>query len=167
MRGYAFTGIEYTTCINIVKYSQIPSFYGSTVSYNRSMQIKRLWAWLAGGMAFLPSIAFAQGVPLDVYIVRFGGFINKFVIPLVVALAFVFFVYNAIRYFVIGGANSESQQKARMLALWGVLAFVFIVSMWGIVNVLVSSFGIGQNRAFCPDYNPNCGVNYADIQVGN
>lgn len=128
------------------------------MGYNWGMHTKRLIAFTTGVLALLPSLVFAQGVSLDYYIVVAGGFLNKFVVPLVIALAFVFFVYNAVRYFIIGGANAESQEKARTLALWGVLAFVFIVSIWGLVNMLVSAFGIGANRQFCPDYNPDCGA---------
>jgi hypothetical protein len=126
------------------------------VGYNAGMHLKRIAAWVIGALPFLPSIALAQAVSLDLYIVRFGDFLNKFVVPIILALAFVFFVYNAVRYFIIGGANSESQQKAKTLALWGVLAFVFILSIWGLTNVLVSAFGLGGNRAICPDYNPTC-----------
>jgi succinate dehydrogenase/fumarate reductase cytochrome b subunit len=119
------------------------------------MHIKRIIAWTVGSLPFLPAFAFAQA-GLDLYIVRFGDFLNKFVVPLLLALAFVFFVYNAVRFFVIGGASSESQQKAKTLAIWGVLAFVFIVSIWGLTNMVVSALGISNNTQFCPDYNPNC-----------
>lgn len=120
------------------------------------MHMKRFVAWIVGTLPLIPSIVFAQGVGLDTYIVALGSFLNKFVVPLILALAFVFFVYNAVRFFIIGGANTESQEKAKTLALWGVLAFVFILSIWGITNVLVSAFGIGSNRQICPDYNPYC-----------
>lgn len=123
--------------------------------YNVGMNIKRVFPWLMGTLPFLPSIVFAQA-SLDLYIVRFGDFLNKFIVPGLLALAFMFFVINVVRFFVIGGASSESQEKAKTLAIWGILAFVFIVSIWGLTNMLVSAFGINNNTQFCPDYNPNC-----------
>lgn len=107
-------------------------------------------------LPFVPAVAFAQTATLADYIMTFGSFVNVFVVPLLLGLAFAFFIWNAVRYFIIGGASSESQGKAKALALWGVLAFVFILSIWGLTNVIVSSFGIGQNRVLCPDYYPNC-----------
>ncbi len=119
------------------------------------MKLRRFSRWIISSLPLIPSIAFAQ-TTLHTYIIQFGNFLNKLVVPLLIATAFMFFVYNAVRYFIIGGASSESQQKAKMLAVWGVLAFVVIVSIWGLTNVLVSSLGLGGNTIICPDYFTNC-----------
>ena len=79
-------------------------------------------------------------------------FLNKTIIPLLFALAFLFFIVNVARYFIIGGGNEEARKKAKTLALWGIIAFVVMVSVWGIVNLLVSGFGIGRNITPCPDF---------------
>ncbi len=79
-----------------------------------------------------------------------GNIFNNAIFPFILALAGFVFLYNVVRYFIIGGANSEDQEKARTLALWGILAFVFIVSIWGIVNTLANIFG--GNPAITPDY---------------
>jgi len=79
-------------------------------------------------------------------------FLNKSVIPFLLALAFVVFLWNVVRYFIIGGSNEDSQEKARSLATWGIMAFVIIVSLWGIVNLLVTGFGLGGPAPITPDY---------------
>ncbi len=119
------------------------------------MQSRRFLKWVFAIAPFLPSIVLAQ-TTVHTYILRFGDFLNKFVVPGLIALAFFFFAYNAVRFFIIGGASSESQEKAKTLAIWGVLAFVFIVSIWGLTNMLVSAFGLGSNTIVCPDYYTNC-----------
>ncbi len=79
-------------------------------------------------------------------------FLNEIIVPFLLVIAFVVFLWNIARYFVMDGANEESQEKARSQALWGILAFVIIVSLWGIVNLLVSGLGLGNNQAITPDY---------------
>lgn len=119
------------------------------------MKLRRYLGLCFTFLPLIPSIVFAQ-TTLHTYIIEFGKFLNKLVVPLLIAFAFTFFVWNAVRYFIIGGASSESQQKAKMLAVWGVLAFVVIVSIWGLTNILVSSLGLGSNTIICPDYFTNC-----------
>jgi succinate dehydrogenase/fumarate reductase cytochrome b subunit len=79
-------------------------------------------------------------------------FINAYVVPFILALAFLIFVFNAARYFIIQGAQEEARTKAKSLALWGVLAFVFILSIWGIVNMLVLGLGFNRSQHIVPDY---------------
>jgi predicted PurR-regulated permease PerM len=79
-------------------------------------------------------------------------FLNTIILPFLLALAFLFFIWNATRYFIIGGGSEESQEKAKTLALWGIAAFVFIVSLWGIVNLIVSGLGFPSNDSVLPDY---------------
>ena len=83
-------------------------------------------------------------------LIAFG---NTVVIPLLFALAFLFFIWNATRYFIIGGANPEEQKKAKSLALWGIIAFVLMVSIWGIVNLLIAGLNLDNYHSpLCPDF---------------
>ncbi len=110
--------------------------------------------------AFLfPSVAFAQAT-IATYITAMISFINLYVIPLIAGIAFIVFFWGIAKYFVIGGANEEAQEKGKQLALWGILAFVLIISTWGLVNMLIDAFGVKYTGKICPDYhpqtNPNC-----------
>jgi len=71
-------------------------------------------------------------------------FIDDVLIPFLFGMAFLFFVINVFRYFILGGSNPEAQDSAKSLALYNVAAFVFLIIFWGIVNMLVSSLGIGS-----------------------
>jgi hypothetical protein len=86
------------------------------------------------------------------FILDVVSFLNSSIVPFLFAIAFLVFVWNAVRYFVIGGSNETEQEKARSLATWGLAAFIIMVSLWGIVNMFVSGFGIGRSRCIVPDY---------------
>lgn len=79
-------------------------------------------------------------------------FLYSIILPFLIAIAFLFFIINATRYFIIGGGSEESQQKAKTLALWGIVAFVLILSLWGIVNLFVGGLGFGTSTVIFPDY---------------
>ncbi len=86
------------------------------------------------------------------YIVLILQFINFVLIPFLFSIALLFFLINAARYFILKGANESDREKARTLALYGIGAFVILVSFWGIVNMFVSSLRIADTEARCPDY---------------
>jgi heme/copper-type cytochrome/quinol oxidase subunit 4 len=81
-----------------------------------------------------------------------AGLLNSVVLPTIVALAFLFFIVNAFRYFILGGANPDDQEKARTLAVWGIAAFVVLSSLWGMVNILVRTLDFNNNAPVRPDY---------------
>lgn len=88
---------------------------------------------------------------LQDYIIVFIDFINGLLIPLLLAVAFLAFLWNILRYFIIGGSSEESQTKARTYAVWSIVAFVVMLGVWGIVNIIGRTFGF-DNRSIIPDY---------------
>jgi fumarate reductase subunit D len=105
--------------------------------------------------ALLPLSVRAQSGDKDTaqgFIVLITHFIGDVLLPFLFALALLFFLVNVARYFVIGGDDAESQEKAKTLAIYGIGAFVFLISIWGIVNMFVNAFEIDDDEAKCPDY---------------
>ena len=86
------------------------------------------------------------------FIGDFLSFLNTSIVPFIFALAFLFFLWNAYRYFIVGGTSEEGQRKAKSLMIWGLVALVIMVSIWAIVNIFVDGFGIGMETPLCPDY---------------
>lgn len=86
------------------------------------------------------------------YILWILQFINFILLPLLFSIALLFFLINAARYFIFKGDSDSDREKARTLALYGIGAFVFLVSIWGLVNMFVSGLGIDSTEAICPDY---------------
>ena len=79
------------------------------------------------------------------------GFLDAVIIPVILGIAFLMIVWNVLRFFVIGADNEESQQNAKNLALYSVLAFVLILSFWGIVAILTNGIGLPSSDVPCED----------------
>lgn len=94
---------------------------------------------------------------LQEFIIAISVFINNVLIPLLFGIALLFFLYNTFRFFILGASETEAKENAKRLALYGILGFVFLVSIWGIVNLLVSGLGFQNDQALRPDYFPSGG----------
>ncbi len=66
------------------------------------------------------------------------------VIPVIIALAGLYFVWGIINYFFFQAGNDEARTKGKEFALWGILGFVALFSVWGFVNIVISTLGIGS-----------------------
>ena len=109
---------------------------------------------ISAGLLLIPHSVLAAA-SIQVMLADSISFINGTIIPLLFSLAFLFFLINIIRYFIMGGGNEDSREKARSFALWGLVAFVVMVSLWGIVNILTNSLGIDDHSSpVCPDFLP-------------
>lgn len=87
---------------------------------------------------------------LQQFIVSLSEFINGVLIPFLFALALLFFIYHTAKYFILEGG--EPKEEAKTMALYGIAAFVVLVSIWGIVNLLMNGLGLRQNNPVTPDY---------------
>jgi hypothetical protein len=66
--------------------------------------------------------------------------LTRFVVPFLMALAVVAFVYGIIQYFL----NPEKNGKSFML--WGIIALFVMVSIWGLVGIFSNTLGTGPVR---------------------
>ena len=64
--------------------------------------------------------------------------VDSAVIPLLYAFAFIFFLVGMVRFFFMGG--EEARKKGKEFMLWGIIGFVVLFSVWGIVRLLLSVF---------------------------
>lgn len=70
------------------------------------------------------------------------GFINGTVIPFILGIAFLFFVYGMFKFFIAGGANEEEKEKGKSLLIYSILGFVLIIVFWGIISLVASFTGL-------------------------
>lgn len=107
---------------------------------------------------FIPQVGFTANTngSLQDLLIGIGGFINAILIPFILAIAFLVFVINVVRFFVITSTTDEGQKNARNLAFYGIGAFVFILSFWGIINFVISGFFTAQES------NPDCAWKTSD-----
>lgn len=117
--------------------------------YKNYMQLLFFCALLSSPISFANA---ASRDSVQSYIVAIIQFINNTIIPVLFGLALLFFLVNAARYFILKGGDSDGQEKARSLALYGIGAFVALLSLWGIVNLLVEDLGFDRENPITPDY---------------
>lgn len=97
--------------------------------------------------ALLTSIAFLA-LPLLTHAASFRElvddlivpFVDRAVMPLLYALAFLFFLMGLVRYFF--SHEAEARQQGKQFALWGIIGIVVMFAVWGIVRLFLSVLGV-------------------------
>lgn len=66
--------------------------------------------------------------------------LNK-AIPLLLTLATVVFLWGIVR-FIYNAGNEKERENGRLFIIYGLIGLFVIVAMWGLVNVLLTTFGL-------------------------
>lgn len=89
---------------------------------------------------FLPAITFAQATDFKSAVSIVIGLI-KSLVPLVVALTLLVFIWGV---FQLVRSNSEdSRKEALAIVTYGIVSLFVMVSVWGLVSILTSTFFSG------------------------
>lgn len=70
------------------------------------------------------------------------------VVPLLVALAVVAFIYGIIQYFLYSD-NEEKRKAGKNYIIWGIIALFVMTSIWGLVAIFSGSF-LGNTNPVIP-----------------
>ena len=70
------------------------------------------------------------------------GVINTVVVPFIGALAFLVFIWGVVKYFFFSAGDETKLAEGRQFIFWGILGIVVLFSVWGFVNLLLSTLGI-------------------------
>ena len=106
---------------------------------------------LSLGLASVPFFASAAGGctsgniqtgTIQALVCKIGDLLNL-IIPIMIVLGIVFFVWGVISY-VIGG-DEEAKKKGRSRMIWGIIGLVVIVGMWGLVSLVTTTFNLNNN----------------------
>jgi hypothetical protein len=89
------------------------------------------------------------------YVIPFIAFINGLLVPALIALAFIIFLWGVFKAYILSGGSEESRTKGHQLILWGIIGFAVILSVWGMVAVVVDFFGFGIGGAGDHGLNPS------------
>ncbi len=73
--------------------------------------------------------------------------INSILVPVLIAIAFIVFLWGVYKYFILGAADEKNRADGRQFVLWGVIGFVVILSLWGLVNIVRGAFGLTTGSA--------------------
>ncbi len=66
------------------------------------------------------------------------------VIPLLIILAVIYFIWGVITY-VVGG-DEEAKKEGRNRMIYGIIGLVVIISVWGLVRIVANTLGIGTTQ---------------------
>ena len=114
-------------------------------------------------LAFLPMVTFAAGTCTATGL---GGVIcqinNLFsaILPVLVSFGVIYFVWGMIMYFIADG--EEAKKTGRDRIIYGIIGLAVIISVWGLVNILVTTFSLNSTA---PSFTVNGGSGACTIPV--
>lgn len=68
--------------------------------------------------------------------------INAILVPVLFAIAFIVFLYGVFKKYIWSRGDESAVEEGHKLILWGIIGFVVMVSLWGLVNVVGNTFGL-------------------------
>lgn len=77
-------------------------------------------------------------------ICRIGNILDT-LIPILVVLGVVYFVWGVITYVI--SSDEEAKKKGRDKMIYGIIGLVVIVAIWGLVGIVNNTFGLGSGTA--------------------
>tara|TARA_B100000508_G_scaffold64300_2_gene50429 strand:+ start:3214 stop:3597 length:384 start_codon:yes stop_codon:yes gene_type:complete len=82
------------------------------------------------------------GGQFEVLLINILDFANTVLIPFIIGIGFLVFVWGMFQYFIAGGANDEAKEKGKSLMIYATMGFVIIIVFFGVVNLLTQSTGL-------------------------
>jgi preprotein translocase subunit SecG len=107
---------------------------------------KRILASVA--VSVLPLSVFAQVTAQYQGGSGVGGLLKWFsnllgyAVPVIIALAVVWFIFSIFMYVI--ASNEEGKAKAKGQIIWGIVGLFIIISVWGLVGILSSTFNLSN-----------------------
>lgn len=89
-----------------------------------------------------PPAGTVVGGPTIFNILGTVAFILNIVIPILITLAVIYVIAGVIKY--VTASDSDAQAEGRTMIISGIVGLFVIVSIWGLVAILNSTFGINQ-----------------------
>lgn len=73
--------------------------------------------------------------------------INSILVPVLFALAFIVFLYGVAKTYIFSVGDEGGVKEGHKLILWGIVGFVVMISLWGLVNIVANTFGLAGSFA--------------------
>ena len=73
-------------------------------------------------------------------------------IPVLITAALVYFIWGVISYVI--AKDADDKEKARSVVTRGILGLFIIVSVWGLIGIIQSTFAIGSGGSLTEDQIP-------------
>ena len=103
-------------------------------------------------MFVFPVVTFAQSTvsfgSLNTPLSQIKGLVSS-TIPILIGIGIVVFLYGVIKY-VLAEGDPSKRSEARGFMIWGIVGLFVMVSVWGLVGLLQSTFGVGSGGPSAP-----------------
>lgn len=110
-------------------------------------------AWLAGAIfSVVPAVVFAAVTDIKSVFVLFVTILNEAVIPLIIGLAFVVFLWGVYKY--VTTASLDGKAGAKETIIYGLIGLFVMLAAWGLVNILITTF-FGTGLIYAPPWQPS------------
>ncbi len=84
---------------------------------------------------------------LQVYSNSIINIIYFLLVPAVIAMAFITFLWGVYTYFILGADNETARETGKQFILWGIIGFAVIISFWGLVYMASMTLGLFPGSA--------------------
>ncbi len=126
------------------------------------MRRLHLFTGSAAAVLLTPVLVAAQGIadgadagPFQDLLGNILVFTNTVLIPFIIGIGFLVFVWGMFKYFIVGGANDDAKEQGKSLMIYATLGFLLIIVFWGVVNLLTASTGLqGETLKNIPSVQP-------------
>ena len=68
--------------------------------------------------------------------------INDSIIPLMFALAVLYFVWGVVQFVIMGAGEEAKRTQGKQHMIWGIVALAVMLGIWSLVGILGGTFGI-------------------------
>jgi len=72
--------------------------------------------------------------------------INSVLLPLLLGVAFIVFLWGVYKYYIYGAADEASRTEGHQWVLWGLIGFAIIFSFWGLVNMATDTLNLTNDN---------------------
>jgi len=86
-------------------------------------------------------------MPIFIHAATFSDLVNKFVayvnviVYLLASLAILVFLWGVLKY-MMAGDSKEKLTNGRDFIIYGIIGIFVMMSVWGLVNILIKTFGL-------------------------
>lgn len=95
-------------------------------------------------LSLSPMLAFAQEGNLgglERLVQQFGDILNNLVIPILFALAIIYFFWGLVKYIQSAG-DPKAASEGKSIMIYGIIALVVMASVYGLIAWVQTAFGI-------------------------
>ncbi len=115
---------------------------------------QQFWGGTSITPGFLGISGFGGGVGSGLFQVGATviSIINGVLVPVLFAISFIVFLYGVAKSYIFSTGNEEDVKSGHKIILWGLIGFAVMISVWGLVNLVVSIFGLNNALGGTPSF---------------